>query len=79
MIDGDKIFQEDAEVAGIFSDFFSDAVKDLNLSVRKENIYGEASVLCDPIERIISEYQHHPTIKLINDNVVKGEFSFALV
>ena len=48
LIDGDKIFQEDAEVARIFSDFFSDAVKD-------------------------------PSIKLINDNVVKGEFSFALV
>ena len=69
LIDGDKIFQEDAKVARIFSDFFSDAVKDLNISLP----------YIIPIEGIILKYQHHPSIKLINDNVVKGEFSFAFV
>ena len=79
LIDGDKIFQEGTEVARIFSDFFSGAVKDLNISLPKEYIYEEASVLGDRIEGIISKYQHHPSMKLINDNVVKGEFSFASV
>ena len=55
LIDGDKIFQEDAEVARIFSHFFSDSVKDLNISVPKEHMYDETSVLGDPIEGIISK------------------------
>ena len=78
LIEGDKIFQEDSEVARIFIDFFRDAVNNLNVSVPKEHIH-EASVLCDPIDGIISKYQHHPSIKLIKDNVRKGEFSFILV
>ena len=78
MIEGDKIFQEDSEVARIFIDFFRDALNNLNVSVPKEHIH-EASVLCDPIDGIISKYQHHPSIKLIKDNVRKGEFSFILV
>ena len=79
LIDGNTNFQEDSEVARIFSDFFSDAVKDLNISVPKEHIYEGSCVLCDPIDRIISKYQYHPSIKLINDSVVKGKFSFTLV
>ena len=78
LIEGDKIFQEDSEVARIFIDFFRDAVNNLNVSVPKEHI-NEASVLCDPIDGIILKYQHHPSIKLIKDNVRKGEFSFILV
>ena len=51
----------------------------IDISVPKEHIYEDLGVLGDPIEGIISKYQHHPSIKVINDNVVKGEFSFALV
>ena len=33
----------------------------------------------DPIEKIISKYSNHPSIKLINENVLKGNFTFKAV
>ena len=40
----------------------------------------KGSALSDgPIENIISIYSNHPSIKLINENVVKGNFSFSTV
>ena len=79
MIEGDKIFQEDAEVAKILGDFFSNVVKSLNINIPSEYINEDSVVLGDPIDTIISKYSNHPSIKLINDNVVKGNFSFSAV
>ena len=76
LIEGDEIIQDDSEVANILADFFSNAVKDLNIDI--PSVYkNEVSPLLDnPIDKIISMYSDHPSIKLINDNVVKGNFSF---
>ena len=79
LIEGDKIFQEDSEVARIFGDFFGNVVKDLNISIPSEYVNEGLVVLCDPIDKIILKYDCHPSIKLINENVVKGKFSFATV
>ena len=54
------------------NDFFSSVVKSLNVSVPGE-CKKEMSVLSenDLIDNIISTYADHPSIKLINDNVVR--------
>ena len=33
----------------------------------------------DPIEKIISKYSNHPSIKLIKENFLKGSFKFKAV
>ena len=80
LIEEDNIFQEDLEVAKIMNDFFSNVVKSLNVSVPGE-YKKEISVLSedDLIDNIISTYADHPSIKLINGNVVKGTFAFTTV
>ena len=60
-------------------DTFSNAVKSLNIDIPskcKNDVSPELSELNDPIDNIISTYSQHPSIKLINDNVVKGDFLF---
>ena len=76
LIEGGEIFQQDSEIAGIFGGFFSNAVKSLNLSIPSEYTHEISVSIDDPIDKIISTYSNHPSIKLINDNVVKGCFSF---
>ena len=39
----------------------------------------ESAVSDDPIDNIISIFSNHPSIMSINDNVVKGNFSFHTV
>ena len=59
-------------------DFFSNAVKSLNINIPSEYKDEESAVSDDPIDNIISIFSN-PGIKSINDNVVKGNFSFHTV
>ena len=78
MIEGEEIIQEDSEVAKVFSDFFSNSVKSLDVEI--PNVYLQESVVSDdPIDKIIHKYSNHPSIKLITDNVIKSKFSFSEV
>ena len=79
MIEGNEIIQEDAEVAKILVGFFSNAVESLNLSIPSEHKDEESAGLDDPIDNIISTYADHPSIKLINEHIVKGDFDFCEV
>ena len=79
LVEGDNIIQEDQEVAKTFSDFFSNAVKSLNLNIPVEHLNIESDVADDLIDNILSKYSGHPSVKLINDNVIKGNFSFHVV
>ena len=76
LIEGEEIYQEDHEVAKILGEFFNNAVKSLNVCIPSEYISEKSAVSNDPIDNIISKYSNHPSIKLINDNVIKGNFSF---
>ena len=78
LIEGDEIYKDDHEVAKIFGEFFKNAVKSLNVGIPNEYISKKSTVSNDPIDTIISKYSNHPSIKLINDNVIKGKFSFNL-
>ena len=51
-------------------DIFSNAVKSLNINIPSEYKDEESAV---------SIFSNHPSIKSINDNVVKGNFSFCTV
>ena len=62
----------------MFGEFFKNAVKSLNVGIPNEYISKKSTVSNDPIDTIISTYSNHPSIKLINDNVIKGKFSFNL-
>ena len=76
---GDNIFQEDHEVAKILNDHFSNAVKALNIDIPSECKNNESTISSDPIDNIISTFASHPSIKLINENVIKGNVSFDIV
>ena len=78
MIEGDEIIQEDSEVAKVFSDFFNNSVKSLDVEIPSE--YLQESVVSDDlIDKIIHKYSNHPSIKLITDNVIISKFSFSEV
>ncbi len=79
LIEGDEMFQEDQKVANIFSDVFSNAVKELNLRIPVEYLNNESTDSDNPIDNIISKFSTHPSIMLINNNVMKGSFSFSSV
>ena len=79
LIEGDQIFQEDSGVAKILGDFFCNAVKSLNINIPDEYKSEGSALSDDPIENIISIYSNHPSIKLTNENVVKGNFPFSTV
>ena len=72
LIDGEEIYKEDHEVAKILREFFNNAVKSLNVCIPSE----QSAVSNDPIDNIISKYSNNPSIKLINENIIKGNFSF---
>ena len=48
----------------------------LKVNIPSEYKDEESAVSDDPIDNIISIFSNHPSIKSINDNVVKGYFSF---
>ena len=79
LIEGDEIIQEDIEVAKVLSNFFSNAVKDLDVQIPSEYLEKDSIVSDDPIDEIVNKYANHPSIKLITENVVKGVFSFSTV
>ena len=79
LIEGDEIIQDDAEIAKIMNDFFSKATESLNIDMPSELLNIEAITTDDIIENILLKYSNHPSIKLINENVKKGCFSFNIV
>ena len=78
LIEEDKIISGNVEVAQLMSDFFSNAVNNLNISIPNE-YKNEEMIIQDSIDTIISKYSEHPSIKLIKDNVAEGKFSFTFV
>ena len=79
LIEGDQIIQEDSEVAKVLNNFFNNAVEALDVEIPSEYREQEFIVADDPIENILKKYANHPSIKLIGQNVLKGDFSFSQV
>ena len=76
LIENDNIITVDEKVANIFNDYFSNAVK--NIQIKKFNTEPVPLDIFDIIERILIKYNNHPSVLKIKDNVnneVKFNFS----
>ena len=68
------VIPDNGKIAGVFNDFFTNAVKNLNITVSGDIPY-EANNIKDPVLKAIEKYKKHPRIKAIagireNDNFI---------
>ena len=78
LIENGEILTEDKTVAETLNNFFSDAPKSLGI---QENRYllNSNTGLTDPVDRAIMEFQSHPSILQILENVGNISFSFKTI
>ena len=77
MIKNDEIISDDENIAKTFSDFFSNAVKNLHLKVDESLLNQNVDLIEDPVLRALKRYENHPSIKGIERNVERSNFSFS--
>ena len=58
------VIPDNGKIAGVFNDFFTNAVKNLNITVSGDIPY-EANNIKDPVLKAIEKYKKHPSIKAI--------------
>ena len=77
LAEGDKLLQDDSEVAEELNNFFKEAVSTLDVNENSYIINPDSINISDLIEKAISKYKFHPSILLINDKIVnEDKFSF---
>ena len=74
------VIPDNGKIAGVFNDFFTNAVKNLNITVSGDIPY-EANNIKDPVLKAIEKYKKHPRIKAIagireNDNFTLEKSSY---
>ena len=62
LVEGDKLLQDDSEVAGELNNFFKEAVSTLDVNENSYIINPDSINISDPIEKAISKYKFHPSI-----------------
>ena len=81
LIEKDVIIEDEKIIADTFSDFFSNAVK--NLSIESHTLTGETELINlntidDPVLRAIKKYETHPSILKIQEcPASEGVFNFS--
>ena len=75
LVRGDKILSENLEVAKTFNAFFSNIVKEMNVSLDQE-LLTEADHIEDPVLRIIERFKKHTSVVAIFENHKDSAFSF---
>ena len=79
LVEENNIINDDLSVSQTFDEFFSNAVKNLNIEVNKEVIMDDINEV-DPILKSINKYLNHPSIISINESMKndssKTSFSF---
>ena len=62
LVEGSEIFQDDTKVSETFNNFFSNAVKNLNIVVQSE--FSQKNIISptDPVTNAILRYEDHPNI-----------------
>ena len=79
LVENDEILSTDKEIAEAFNNYYSNAVKPLNLQCDSEHL-SDVSDETDPIERAIKKFTNHPSIININQNIPKTtNFEFSQV
>ena len=71
----DKTLSENLEVAELFNAFFSNIVKEMNISLGQE-LLTEEDHIKDPVLRIIERFKKHPSVVAIFVNHKDNAFSF---
>ena len=75
LVKGDKIWSENLEIAETFNAFFSNIVKEMNISLGQE-LLTEADHIEDAVLRIIERFKKHPSVVAIFENHKDSAFSF---
>ena len=70
LVENDEILSIDKEIAEAFNNYYSNAVKSLNLQCDSEHL-SDVSDETDPIERAIKKFKCHPSIINVNQNIPK--------
>ena len=78
LTNNDEIISHYENIAKTFSDFFSNVVKDLNLKFDESFLNQNLGLIENPALRDLKRYKNHPSIKGIERNVKKRNFSFSL-
>ena len=74
LIDGNKIISKDMDVAEKLNEFFSNAVKNLDITGYEPEI---PEIDMDEITNVIFKFKNHPSIVKIKDMIdITGKFSF---
>ena len=77
LVEGDKLLQDDSEVAEELNNFFKEAVSTVDVNENSYIINPDSINISDPIVKAIREYKFHPSILLINERIVnQDKFSF---
>ena len=71
----DKTLSENLEVAELFNAFFSNIVKEMNISLGQE-LLTEEDHIKEPVLRIIERFKKHPSVVAIFENHKDNAFSF---
>ena len=66
-MEGDKLLQDDSEVAEELNNFFKQAISSLDISESSYIINPDSINISDPFEIAVSKYKFHPSILLIYD------------
>ena len=77
IIEGDTIYQDDTEVTKCFDEYFSNAVKNLNIEVNEDNL-NLISHISDPIMHAIKKYENLPSIVKIKE-VMENEYFLSIM
>ena len=76
LVDNNDIIFNDSKIAETFNDFFTNAVKNLNIIIDPA-LTSNTDLIEDPIEKAIEKYKNHPSIvkiKEVNGDTIKFSF-----
>ena len=79
LVEDNEIISDDSEVAKKLNSFFEEAVNSLDITENSFLLNRSAEEIEDPIDRLITKFENHPSILKIKEMVCKEEFSFNLV
>ena len=77
MINNDEIVSDDENIAKTFNDFFSSVAKNLNLKVNESLLNQNVDFIEDPVLSPLKHHENFPSIKGIERNVERRNFSFS--
>ena len=71
MIEKGEIISDESKVANSFSNFFENLIRSLGIKANQHS--QENYDLKNPVEIAIKKFEQHPSINLINKNIINNE------